>query len=171
MTSWRRLALLLLSGMLASLQLGAAAVGIAAPAVASRGQLLIYSYDGPTSSAFARPHAVADRDEATVLLAFAEPSLTTVREVVATEAGTANALPELGAQPNFENPAASPGEGWEWRGTGEPGSEKGSWYNPNTGESLHPDLSHPDPIGPHYDWKAQDGTTYRVYPDGRVVPK
>jgi RHS repeat-associated protein len=73
--------------------------------------------------------------------------------------------------PNFENPAASPGEGWEWRGTGEPGSTKGSWYNPDTGESLHPDVGHPDPIGPHYDWKAPDGATYRVYPDGRIVPK
>jgi RHS repeat-associated protein len=73
--------------------------------------------------------------------------------------------------PNFENPAASPGDAWEWRGAGEPGSTKGSWYNPETGESLHPDLSHPDPIGPHYDWNAPDGTTYRVYPDGRVVSK
>jgi RHS repeat-associated protein len=82
----------------------------------------------------------------------------------------ANALSALGAQPDFENPAA-PGEGWEWRGSGEPGSAKGSWYNPSSGESLHPDLSHPGQIGPHYDWTAPDGTTYRVYPDGRVVPK
>ncbi len=48
---------------------------------------------------------------------------------------------------------------------------KGSWYNPKSGESLHPDLGHPDPIGPHYDWKGPNGTTYRVYPDGMVVPK
>ena len=46
--------------------------------------------------------------------------------------------------PNFENPAEAPGAGWEWRGTGEPGSAKGSWYNPSTDESLHPDLGHGD---------------------------
>ncbi|UQX88701.1 polymorphic toxin type 37 domain-containing protein [Jatrophihabitans telluris] len=80
-------------------------------------------------------------------------------------------LPKLGVKPNFTNPAESPGTGWEWRGTGDPGTSKGSWYSPNTGESLHPDLGHPGPIGPHYDWKAPDGTTYRVYPDGTVVPK
>lgn len=79
--------------------------------------------------------------------------------------------PRLTAEPNFENPGVAPGPGWEWRGAGAPGSEKGNWYRPSTGESLYPDLSHPDPIGVHYDWKAPDGTTYRVYRDGRVVPK
>jgi RHS repeat-associated protein len=88
-----------------------------------------------------------------------------------TEVGASDGVPELGVSPNFENPAESPGAGWEWRGTGDPGSAKGSWYNPETGESLHPDLDHPDPIGSHYDWKAPDGNSYRVYPDGRVVPK
>jgi len=39
------------------------------------------------------------------------------------------------------------------------------------GESLHPDLGHADPIGPHYDWKAPDGTRYRAYEDGTIVPK
>jgi hypothetical protein len=80
-------------------------------------------------------------------------------------------LPKLGATPNFTNPAESPGSGWEWRGTGAPGSAKGSWSNPSSGESLHPDLGHPDPIGLHYDWKAPDSTGYRVYPDGTVLPK
>lgn len=90
--------------------------------------------------------------------------------IVAAEGATA-ALPKLGAKPNFTNAAEAPGKGWEWRGTGDPGSSKGSRYNPNSGESLHPDLGHPDPIGPHYDWKAPNATTYRVYPDGTVVPK
>jgi Bacterial toxin 37 len=81
------------------------------------------------------------------------------------------AIPTPGGTPDFENPAESPGPDWEWRGSGDPGSGKGSWYNPETGESLHPDLDHPDPIGPHYDWKAPDGTKYRIYPDGRVEPK
>lgn len=48
---------------------------------------------------------------------------------------------------------------------------QGSWVHPETGESLDPDVGHPDPIGPHYDWKASDGTTHRVYPDGTVIAK
>jgi len=32
------------------------------------------------------------------------------------------------------------GDGWEWRGNGLGGSREGSWHNPRTGESVHPDL-------------------------------
>jgi len=73
--------------------------------------------------------------------------------------------------PNFPDPSQPPGEDWDWRGTGPPGSSQGSWYNPKTGESLHPDLNHPGPIGPHYDYKSSSGKKYRVFPDGRIVPK
>ena len=73
------------------------------------------------------------------------------------------------AQPNFDDPAQPPGAGWEWRGNGEVGTEEGAWYNPETEESLHPDLDHGDPYPPHYDWIGPDGK-YRVYPDGRVEP-
>ncbi len=75
------------------------------------------------------------------------------------------------ATPNFSDPAQSPGVGWQWRGTDSPGSRQGSWHNPRTGESLHPDLSHGGPIGAHYDYRAPNGVDYRVYPDGRMVPK
>lgn len=74
------------------------------------------------------------------------------------------------ASPNFDNPAQPPGPGFEWRGNGEPGSSEGSWYNPDTDEAFHPDLEHPEPYGPHYDWETPDGD-YRVYPDGSVEPK
>lgn len=74
-------------------------------------------------------------------------------------------------KPNFNNPAEPPGEGWEWKGKGPAGSKEGSWYNPDTGEKLHPDLEHPDPQGPHYDYEAPDGSKYRIYPDGKVEPK
>ncbi len=70
-----------------------------------------------------------------------------------------------------DDPAVSPGEGWEWRGAGDPSSGKGSWYNPETGESLHPDLQHPDPIGSHWDYKAPDGNQFRINPDGTIIPK
>ena len=72
---------------------------------------------------------------------------------------------------NWEDDAVSPGEGWEWRGPGAPGTGKGAWFKPDTRETLHPDLNHPDPIGPHWDYRAPDGTFYRIYLDGSVVPK
>lgn len=57
-----------------------------------------------------------------------------------------------------------PVKGWEWRGNGEPGSSEGSWYNPETDESLHPDLDHDEPEGPHWDWIDPDGDTYDLPP-------
>jgi RHS repeat-associated protein len=69
------------------------------------------------------------------------------------------------------DPKQSPGKGWEWRGKGAPGSAEGSWYNPGTGESLHPDLNHPDPIGPHWDYRDPSGNDWRIYPDGNASPK
>jgi len=69
------------------------------------------------------------------------------------------------------DPTVSPGQDFEWRGRGEPGSGRGSWYNPNTGESFHPDLDHPQPIGPHWDHQDADGNKSRVFPDGTVEPK
>jgi len=52
-----------------------------------------------------------------------------------------------------DDPTVSPGEGFKWRGPGEIGSKYGEWYNPITGDQLHPDLSHPWPKGPHWGWK------------------
>jgi len=75
------------------------------------------------------------------------------------------------APPIPDNPTQSPGPDWQWRGNGSVGSSEGSWYNPKTGESLHPDLNHPGPIGPHWDYKDPSKRTWRVYPDGRVEPK
>lgn len=60
------------------------------------------------------------------------------------------------------DPTQSPGEGWEWRGQQPVGGDKGAWYNPNTGESLHPDLDHPLPIGPHWDYTDPEGKTQRL---------
>jgi hypothetical protein len=76
-----------------------------------------------------------------------------------------------GSKLDFNDPSVSPGNGWEWRGKGGPGSSDGSWYNPDTKESLHPDLDHPEPIGPHYDWKNSNKQNYRIYEYGRIEPK
>jgi hypothetical protein len=75
------------------------------------------------------------------------------------------------ASPDFTDPSVSPGSDWQWRGSGNPGSKQGSWYNPSTGESLHPDLDHPAPIGAHYDWKTSTGQSFRVYANGTVISK
>lgn len=69
------------------------------------------------------------------------------------------------------DPSKAPGSDWEWRGKGDPGFEKGAWYNSKTKESLKPDLEHSGPIGPHWDYVAPDKKQYRIYPDGRVESK
>ena len=62
-------------------------------------------------------------------------------------------------------------EGTEWRGSGEQGSKQGNYYNPKTGESWHPDLDHPEPIGPHWDYKDSNGTWWRIGKDNIPVLK
>lgn len=60
----------------------------------------------------------------------------------------------------------------EWRGKGDPSSGKGSWRNPETGQSLHPDLSHPPPENSHWDFVGPDFPQgAKLYPDGTWVPK
>lgn len=71
-----------------------------------------------------------------------------------------------------KNPAKPP-KGFEWRGKpgSKPGSKDGNWYNPRTGESLRPDLDHPGPIGPHWDYRDPSGNWHRIFPDGSQVSK
>ena len=69
--------------------------------------------------------------------------------------------------PGWE-PTKSPGEGWEWKGKSrsQPGDKEGSWHNPETGESLHPDLDHPEGKKPHWDYKPGRGKKKtRIDPD------
>ena len=61
-----------------------------------------------------------------------------------------------------DDPTIAP-DGTEWKGNGEPGSKSGNYYNPNTKESFHPDLNHPDPIGPHWDYKDPHGNWWRLF--------
>jgi RHS repeat-associated protein len=74
-----------------------------------------------------------------------------------------------------EDATKPPAEGWEWRGKegSKPGSSEGNWYNPETGESLRlKDLEqHPEPPGPHIDYRARDERWYRWFPDGRMELK
>jgi RHS repeat-associated protein len=66
------------------------------------------------------------------------------------------------------NPAQAPGSKFEWKGKGPVGSSEGSWWDPDTDESLYPHLGE-NSHGPHY----YDGPSgrYRIYPGGRIEPK
>ena len=70
-----------------------------------------------------------------------------------------------------DNPSKSPGKGFEWRGKSSPKDGKGNWYNPKTGEKWNSDLSHVEPIGPHWDYTDSNGNKYRVFPNGRIEKK
>ncbi|HTA70438.1 MAG TPA: polymorphic toxin type 37 domain-containing protein [Bryobacteraceae bacterium] len=94
----------------------------------------------------------------------------------------ASILVQTGGPPNFPqhncpdknhfwDPAKSPGTNWQWTGNGPVGSSQGSWYNTITGESLHPDLNHPGPIGPHWDYTDPTGQIWRCNPDGTFSKK
>lgn len=70
------------------------------------------------------------------------------------------------------DPEKSPGKNFEWRGKGDPSSGKGAWVNSKTGETLHPDLNHGEPYGPHWDYNYPGGGNgFRIYPDGSMNPK
>ncbi|MCP4806057.1 MAG: hypothetical protein GY913_19260 [Proteobacteria bacterium] len=58
--------------------------------------------------------------------------------------------------------------------------EDGEWHdlafpllsdNESTGESMRPDLEHPGPIKPHWDYKDGSGAWHRVFPDGTSEAK
>ena len=66
------------------------------------------------------------------------------------------------------NPAKSPGKGFEWRGRGDPASGRGNWFNTKTREMWSPDLKHAQPIGPHWDYTDANKNRFRVYEDGRI---
>jgi RHS repeat-associated protein len=70
---------------------------------------------------------------------------------------------------NCGNPATPPGKGWEWKGKGPVGSNEGSWFDPESDESLYPHLGE-NSHGPHYDYQGPSGS-YRLYPDGRIEAK
>jgi len=78
----------------------------------------------------------------------------------------ANSSSSFGPPKIPPNPTTPPGPGWEWRPTTEPvGGPIGGWYNPGTGETLHPDLNHPQPKGPHWGWKDPYGNQWDFFPD------
>ena len=69
-----------------------------------------------------------------------------------------------------DDPTKAP-DGFKWRGKGSLGSSQENWYNPDTGEILHPDLNHPDPIGPHWDFRDVLRKWWRIFRNGKRFPK
>ena len=72
-----------------------------------------------------------------------------------------------------DDPTKKPDDDYEWKGEKPEGGKKGTWANDKTGEQLHPDLDHPKPVGPHWDYT--DGSKpkkwWRIFPDGTILPK
>jgi hypothetical protein len=90
----------------------------------------------------------------------------------------ANPSPKQTEPPEVEypgnDPTKPPGKDFEWRGKpgSRPGDPTGDWYNPNTGESFRPDLRRPGPQGHHWDYRPGPSSPWwRVFPDGKVLPK
>lgn len=72
------------------------------------------------------------------------------------------------------DPSLRPGSGFEWKGKGKPGTGKGSWVKGERGsqEILYPDLDHPSPVGPHWDYESPDFPEgIRIFPNGTWSPK
>ena len=69
-----------------------------------------------------------------------------------------------------DDPEKAP-EGTTWKGKGKQGGKQGNYHNPKTGESFHPDLDHPEPIGPHWDYRDSIGLWWRIKPGDIVTPK
>ncbi|ATC87491.1 hypothetical protein PARC_a3070 [Pseudoalteromonas arctica A 37-1-2] len=82
-----------------------------------------------------------------------------------------NNLPDF----DFESPANHPigqdGLKWPWHGKQPQGGKFGGYKNPNGPESIHPDLDHGEPIGPHWDFNDRKGPGWRIYPNGGVKKK
>lgn len=64
-----------------------------------------------------------------------------------------------------DDPTTPPDDDYKWKGKPPEGGDKGAWVNDKTGEQWHPDLNHPLPKGPHWDYKDSSGTRWRIFPD------
>lgn len=86
------------------------------------------------------------------------------------DSGSSDFNPSEWIKNNFNNPNAKPGPEWEWRGPGSPSDPmpQGGWYNPETGESLHPDINNAQE-GPHWDYNPSQGDKIRFGPDGKPL--
>jgi RHS repeat-associated protein len=70
------------------------------------------------------------------------------------------------------DPTKAP-KGYQWKGrpASTPGTKQGNYVNTKTNETLRPDLNHPAPIKPHWDYTDPSGKQWRIFQDGSKVPK
>jgi len=81
-------------------------------------------------------------------------------------------LPEFDWDDPTKPPVNPDGSEWEWRGRPPVGGDKGAWVNPNDPtQSLHPDLSHPPGVDPHWDFNDRKSKGWDVWSDGSSTPK
>ncbi|WP_131668267.1 RHS repeat-associated core domain-containing protein [Psychrobacter pygoscelis] len=81
-------------------------------------------------------------------------------------------IPDFDFNDPRQTPIGADGQSWPWHGKPPQGGDKGGYKNPNGNESIHPDLDHPAPIGPHWDFNDRGkGNGYRIAPDGTINPK
>ena len=79
-------------------------------------------------------------------------------------------IPEGVEIPDVEYPGDDPTvapDGYEWTGPDPQGGNRGGYKNknPQKRDSWHPDLKHPDNIGPHWDYNDIFKHKWRVFPD------
>ncbi len=67
------------------------------------------------------------------------------------------------------DPTVPPGPDYEWHGRPPIGGDKGAWVNRTNGISIHPDLNHLPPKGPHYDVKDLFGTVWSLFENGEMI--
>lgn len=81
-------------------------------------------------------------------------------------------VPDVDWSDPMQPPLGPDGEEWPWRGPDAPGGARGGYVNPNNpDQSAHPDLNHPAPIGPHWDYTDRKIGGWRIFRSGTVRKK
>jgi hypothetical protein len=88
-----------------------------------------------------------------------------------TDSSSPDNVPDFDFNDPTKPPTGQDGEEWEWRGKPPAGGGKGGWKNPNGPESIHPDLDHSAPIGPHWDFNDRKEPGWRIDPNGKPTSK
>ena len=82
-------------------------------------------------------------------------------------------LPAVSWTDPSQPPVGRDGQAWVWHGLDAQGGKRGGYVNPaKPYQSVHADLGHGEPHGPHWDYTDREtGRMCRLFPDGTVRPK
>jgi RHS repeat-associated protein len=136
--------------------------GLVSPGTSETGGVARAPSAAPTSP-LATTESAAQPDPARLNLApgnYALPSLAN-----AAQGPMPGTIGDVPSAPDFDfnNPEQSPGPGWVRRPEG-----PRNWWNPNTKETLHPDLNN-EGEGPHWDYQRPGFPKGRIQPNGDIV--